>query len=152
MYYVRILYATCSINNAYCCVRVSSMYMYSTRTHWSPWTAVEEGDIASLFVRGLQSRTGACSENVSPPTTELQKRQQWPGGFIGKRQFFFFHFFLNEPIAGTPRHVCKQLHAKTRRSDCVGPISSHLYTTPKVVINTWYYVTTQITHVLRTEV
>ena len=44
--------------------------------------------------------------------------QQWSG--VSIRKDICFHFiFLNEPIAGTPRHVCKKFHANIRRSDCV---------------------------------
>ena len=49
--------------------------------------------------------------------------------------FFFpcFFFFLNEPIAGTPRHVCERFHAKTFEglsAYCRASIKS--YFTPKV--------------------
>ena len=62
---------------------------------------------------------------------------------------FSFSFFLwTRPlqVAGTPRHVCKTFHAIIRRSDCVGPISSHI----------WFYTETkrttmQFTHVSRTK-
>ena len=50
------------------------------------------------------STIGASGENVSPPTTDLQKGQKWSGVSVGKHQFFPF-FFVNEPIADTLRHA-----------------------------------------------
>ena len=42
-------------------------------SHRQPWS-VEKGDMTSFFVEDL-ARTGASGENVSPPTTGLQKGQ-----------------------------------------------------------------------------
>ena len=84
-----------------------------------------------LFCSG--PRTGAGGENVSPLTTSLQKGEWWSGVSVGNTLFFFSRFssFLNEPIAGAPRHVCKKFHASIRRSDSVGP-NIKPYLTPKV--------------------
>ena len=50
----------------------------------------------------------------------------------------FFHFLLDEPIAGTPRHASKKIHADIRRSDCARAISSHILTT-----NSWCHTETK---------
>ena len=42
---------------------------------------------------------------------------------VGKKKT---HLFLNEQLAGAPRHVCTKFRANIRRADCVGPISSHI--------------------------
>ena len=58
---------------------------------------MEEGDTASLLVQDLLNRTGASGENVSPPTTGLQKK-------VNNGQAFpqeILSLFLNKPIAGT---------------------------------------------------
>ena len=78
-----------SVTNAAC-------NSYSNVTHlvtyWPPWT-VEEGDTASYFVSG-PTRTGPSGENVSPPSTGLQKGQQWPGVSVGL--LFFVVIFFSE--------------------------------------------------------
>ena len=62
---------------------------------------MEEGDIAIFFCSG--PRTGASGENVSPPTSGLQKVHTRNGRAFPEEEkcFFFFFFFLNEPITGT---------------------------------------------------
>ena len=64
-------------------------------------------------------RTGASGGNVSPLTTGLQKKSIMAVRF--RRKIIPF-FFLNEPIAGTPRYVCEKVQANIRRSECAGPI------------------------------
>ena len=92
-------------------------------SYWPPW-AVEEGEIASCFGQGLEL---ALVEKTCPHRPQANKKVKMSRRF--RRKTFFlcsFFFFLNEPIAGTPRYVCKQFHAKIRRSGCVGRISSHI--------------------------
>ena len=76
-------------------------------------------------------RTGDSGENVSPPTTGLQKGQYWSGVSVGKHHFFLF-FFMNEPIASTVGHAFKKCRGNVRRSDCVGLILSNIYR-PKLI-------------------
>ena len=67
---------------------------------------MEVCDIASLFVQDPGLALVCIDGNVSPPTTSLQKVKKWSGDSVGKQHFFFLSvIFLNEPIAGTPRHA-----------------------------------------------
>ena len=85
---------------------------------------MEEADIASFFCSG--PRTGARGENVSPRTTGLQTVNNGQA-FPQVETLFFFCFFMNEPVPGTPRHAYKTLPAIVRRSDYVEPASSDIY-------------------------
>ena len=49
---------------------------------WPPWT-VEEGDVASLFVKDLGL---ALAPNMSRPITDLQRGQQWIGIYCRKKE------------------------------------------------------------------
>ena len=62
--------------------------------------------MASFFFQGLG--TGACGENVSPPTKRLKKGQQNGHAFPQEEAMLFGFFFLNELVAGTPRHTVKR--------------------------------------------
>lgn len=68
---------------------------------------VKEGDSLS---RGLGA--GARGQNVSRPTTALEKRPVTVWHFRRQERFFFHIFFLNEPISGTSTHVCKNMPRK----------------------------------------
>ena len=72
-------------------------------------------------------RTGSSGENVSPPTTGLKKDQYVMVRRFRRQTFFFYIFFLNEPVAGTLRHACKKFRANIRRSDRVGSLLSHAF-------------------------
>ena len=51
--------------------------------------------------------------------------------FRRKNSVFFSFFFLDESIAGTPRHVCKTFHANVRSLDCVRRANVKSYLRPK---------------------
>ena len=88
---------------------------------WPLWT-VEEGGMTSFFVQDLLCRTGASGENVSPPTTALQKGKKWSGVSVGNNLLF-----LPERVdCRYWKHACKKHHGIIRRSDCVRPISNHI--------------------------
>ena len=36
------------------------------------------------------------------------------------------HVYLDKPLAGAPRHVCKTFRDNVRRTDCVGPVLSQI--------------------------
>ena len=69
-------------------------------------------------------RNGASGENVSPPTTGLQKKVNNGHAFL-KENTFFSIFFLNEPIAGTPRPPVKTFTQISEGLTAYGPMSSH---------------------------
>ena len=48
------------------------------------------GWLRQLLCSGPTDRTGASGENVSPPTTGLQKGQSWSGISVEKQPFFLF--------------------------------------------------------------
>ena len=64
---------------------------------------------SQLFCSG--PRTGAGGENVSPFTTGLQKKSIMVGR-CRRAKTFVSLFFLNLPVAGTPRHVRKNFTQK----------------------------------------
>lgn len=71
-------------------------------------------------------RTGASGQNVSPPTTDLKKSQQWSGAPVG-RDHIISSFFMNEPVTGTPGHTHTRFRAKIPRIDCVRSLSRGIY-------------------------
>ena len=100
--------------------------------------------IDSIFVR-CSCRAKTCPHRPQA-FNEANKGQEFP-----QENNFLPPFFLNKPIASTPRHVCKTFDVNIwlRKAN----IKS--YFTPKVdsiLKLSNYYVTTQITHVFRTKV
>ena len=97
--------------------------IYSNVTFGNMLTAMNSGNgWYGQFFSGPS--TGAGGENVSPPTSPW-KRSTMLRHSAGKQHIYFF---LDEPIAATllVRHACIFFHASIRRSDCVGPITSHI--------------------------
>ena len=78
---------------------------------------VEEGDTASFFLQDL---------GLALVAKTCPRRPQ----AFNKVNNGLLTFFLNEPIAGTPRHACKTFHTSVRRYECRPNIKSYL--TPKV--------------------
>ena len=78
------------------------------------------------------STIGASGENVSPPTTDLQKGQKWSGVSVGKHQFFPF-FFCERADCRYSKARLHKVSRKHRRCDTVGPIVSNLYP-PKLIL------------------
>ena len=113
-----------SLPHEYCLHYLLECHIFSTECHTGRHEQWKKVTWPLFFCSG--PTTGASGDNVSPPTTGLQKDQKWSGVSVGFF-FFFSHFFLNEPIAGTLRHAYEQFHATIWRSDCVGPILSRVY-------------------------
>ena len=83
---------------------------------------MEEGDIASFFVKdlGLALAPKMCPDQ-SQAFKEVNNSRAFTVGRRKKRTFF-----LDEPVPGAPRYVCKTFRANIRGSDCVGPILSQI--------------------------
>ena len=107
---------TLSATNA-ACIRYSNVtYLVSC---WPPRTT-EEGDIASFLVAvlGLALVAKMCPDQSQVPTNHRpSKRSITVRCFLRKEHALFF-LLLNQPVPGTPRHVCKTFRANIRRSDC----------------------------------
>ena len=86
---------------------------------------MEEGDIPSFFFAqdlGLALNSG---ENACPSRAQAFKMAKNGQAFPYDKNKRFSSFFLNESIAGTPRHVCKMFHADILTPDCVGSTTSN---------------------------
>ena len=84
---------------------------------------MEEGDIANLLVffvqdLGLALATKKCRHRPQPLKQSIMVR------LFARKKLSFSGFVINEPVSGTPKHVCTNFHANVRRSDCVRSISS----------------------------
>ena len=77
---------------------------------------MEEGNIASLFVKGLGlAQAPKMCPDQSQAFKEVNNSQE---GKTKKKNFFF----RDEPLPGAPRHVRTKFRANIRRTDCVGPV------------------------------
>ena len=81
---------------------------------------MEEGDKASFFVKdlGLVLAPKMCPDQ-SQAFKEVKNSQAFTVGRKKNTPFF-------EPLPGAPRHVCTKFRANVPRTDCVGPILSHM--------------------------
>ena len=116
---------------------------------------MQEGDIAFFCSKpaavGLVLRAKMCQHRP-----QIFKKFNNAQAFPYENDSFSLSsfFFLNEPIAGTPRHVCKSFEQKCEDLTAMRR-ASNSYLTPKVdsiLELSNYYVTAQITHVFRTNV
>ena len=57
----------------------------------------------------------------SQPFKQVNNSQEFT---VGRTKNVFF--FLNEPLPGAARRVSTKFRADIRRTDCVGPILSHI--------------------------
>ena len=117
-----------SVTNAACNSYSNVTYLVS---YWPPWT-VEVGGMPSFFSFRTYCRTDPGGD-VSPPTTGLQKGQQWSGVFIG----FFPHFFSGRTDCRYSKACPWNVSRKIRRSFCVWSISSHINA------KSWYHTETK---------
>ena len=85
---------------------------------------MEEGDIASFFVKDLRLALFSA-ENVPRPIRGLQ-RSIAVRRFRRRKTFFFPIFFLDEPLPGAPRHTNTKFRANIRGTDFAGPIVSNI--------------------------
>ena len=82
---------------------------------------MEEGDIGRFFKDlGLALAPKMCSDQ-SQALNEVNN-----GKAFSTEKNKNKHFFLNKPLQGAPRQVCIKFSANIRRTDCVGPILSHI--------------------------
>ena len=108
-----------------------------------------KGWYSQLFCSG--PRTGARGENVSPPTTGFKNDQQRSGVSVGRKHFVFICFSERGGFRYLKARLQKN-RANGRRSDNVGPISSHICRRIDPTLKLCNYkATTQIIHVFRTK-
>ena len=91
---------------------------------------MEEGDVCTKPVFfGSGPWTGPMDSGETCPRRPRALKTVNNGQAFPQEKYIYnniIYFFLNEPIAGTARLICKTFQANTRKSKCVGPTLSHI--------------------------